>query len=78
MACANDMLETLYGRNDNYDWTQHGMPQNKYERAAWTMKVNIQEKIFIYEHVKKNHSRSCMELPPPRREPSTSFSSPIP
>jgi len=39
MACANDMLETLYGRNDNYDWTQHGMPQNKYERAAWTMKV---------------------------------------
>ena len=50
MACANDMLETLYGRNDNYDWTQHGMPQNKYERAAWTMKVNIQEKIFICEH----------------------------
>jgi len=39
MACANDMLETLYGRNDNYDWTQHGMPANKYERAAWTMKV---------------------------------------
>jgi len=39
MACANDMLETLYGSNDNYDWTQHGMPQNKYERAAWTMKV---------------------------------------
>ena len=40
MACANDMLETLYGKNDNYDWTQHGMPANKYERAAWTMKVN--------------------------------------
>merc|ERR1712218_354689 len=39
MACANDMLETLYGTNDNYDWTQHGMPQNKYERAAWTMKI---------------------------------------
>merc|ERR1712154_495078 len=39
MACANDMLETLYGKNDNYDWTQHGMPANKYERAAWTMKV---------------------------------------
>merc|ERR1739838_607069 len=39
MACANDMLETLYGKNDNYDWTQHGMPSNKYERAAWTMKV---------------------------------------
>jgi hypothetical protein len=39
MACANDMLETLYGKNDNYDWTQHGMPQNKYERAAWTMKI---------------------------------------
>merc|ERR1712045_891428 len=28
MACANDMLETLYGTNDNYDWTQHNMPQN--------------------------------------------------
>merc|ERR1739838_3358 len=27
------------GKNDNYDWTQHGMPANKYERAAWTMKV---------------------------------------
>ena len=77
MACANDMLDTLYGKNDNYDWTQHGMPANKYERAAWTMKVNSLEKIesiIIY----KNYFRSCTELPPPRREPSTSFSSPIP
>ena len=47
MACANDMLETLYGKNDNYDWTQHGMPANKYERAAWTMKVNLLEKIKL-------------------------------
>merc|ERR1712186_25714 len=39
MACANDMLETLYGTNDNYDWTQHNMPQNKYERAALTLKI---------------------------------------
>ena len=39
MACANDMLTTLYGSNDAFDWTQYGMPQNKYERAAWTMKV---------------------------------------
>ena len=39
MACANDMLETLYGTNDNYDWTQHNMPQNKYKRAALTLKV---------------------------------------
>merc|ERR1739838_1230452 len=39
MACANDMLETLYGTNDNYDWTQHGMPQNKYKRAALTLKI---------------------------------------
>merc|ERR1712186_14995 len=39
MACANDMLETLYGKNDNYDWTQHNMPQNKYKRAALTLKI---------------------------------------
>merc|ERR1712157_659993 len=39
MACANDMLETLYGTNDNYDWTQHNMPQNKYKRAALTLKI---------------------------------------
>jgi len=39
MACANDMLTTLYGSNDAFDWTQYGMPQNKYERAAWTMKI---------------------------------------
>merc|ERR1712039_543624 len=37
--CANDMLETLYGTNDNYDWTQHNMPQNKYKRAALTLKI---------------------------------------
>merc|ERR1712045_951588 len=29
MACAND----------NYDWTQHNMPQNKYKRAALTLKI---------------------------------------
>merc|ERR1712088_580684 len=39
MACANDMLETLYGTNDNDDWTQHNMPQNKYKRAALTLKI---------------------------------------
>merc|ERR1711878_116296 len=39
MACANDLLETLYGTNDNYDWTQHNMPQNKYKRAALTLKI---------------------------------------
>ena len=76
MACANDMLETLYGRNDNYDWTQHGMPANKYERAAWTMKVNIKKTLLAWD--KNNDSRSCTELPPLRREPSTSSSSPTP
>merc|ERR1712227_249661 len=39
MACANDMLETLYGTNDQFNWAQYGLPQNKYERAAWTMKI---------------------------------------
>jgi len=39
MACANDMLQTLYGTNDNFNWAQYGLPQNKYERAAWTMKI---------------------------------------
>lgn len=46
MACANDMLETLYGTNDNYDWTQHNMPQNKYKRAALTLKVKHHKYIF--------------------------------
>merc|ERR1712223_685564 len=39
MANANDMLTTLYGSNDAFDWSQYGLPQNKYERAAWTMKI---------------------------------------
>merc|ERR1711993_235378 len=39
MACANHMLETLYGNTDNYDWSQHGLPNNKYKRAAMSMKV---------------------------------------
>merc|ERR1712107_429945 len=39
MACANDMLETLYSTNDQFNWAQYGLPQNKYERAAWTMKI---------------------------------------
>merc|ERR1711874_818702 len=39
MACANNMLETLYGDSDNYDWSQYGIPNNKYERAAMFMKV---------------------------------------
>merc|ERR1711879_971510 len=29
----------MYGNTDNYDWSQYGMPNNKYERAAMTMKV---------------------------------------
>merc|ERR1712226_1726433 len=39
MACANHMLETMYGPSDNFDWNQYGMSNNKYERAAMTMKV---------------------------------------
>merc|ERR1711997_653643 len=39
MACASHMLETMYGNTDNYDWSQYGLPNNKYERAAMTMKV---------------------------------------
>merc|ERR1712045_880408 len=40
MAQANHMIETLYGSNDGgYDWSQHGLPNNKYERAAMYMKV---------------------------------------
>merc|ERR1712079_773465 len=40
MACANHMLETLYGDNDQgYNWAQHGLPNNKYERAAMYVKV---------------------------------------
>merc|ERR1712141_476961 len=39
MACANHMLETMYGPSDNFDWSQYGLSNNKYERAAMTMKV---------------------------------------
>merc|ERR1712038_1542441 len=39
MACASHMLETMYGNTDNYDWSQYGLPNNKYERAAMSMKV---------------------------------------
>merc|ERR1719273_1146249 len=39
MACANHMLETMYGNTDSFDWSQYGLPNNKYERAAMTMKV---------------------------------------
>merc|ERR1711936_435832 len=40
MAQANHMIETLYGSNDGgYDWSQNGLPNNKYERAAMYMKV---------------------------------------
>merc|ERR1712088_117282 len=39
MACANHMLETMYGPSDNFDWNQYGMSNNKYERAAMSMKV---------------------------------------
>merc|ERR1712020_616311 len=39
MACADHMLETLYGDTSNYDWSQYGLPKNKYERAAMIMKV---------------------------------------
>merc|ERR1712001_203847 len=39
MACADHMLETLYGDTSSYDWTQYGLPKNKYERAAMIMKV---------------------------------------
>merc|ERR1711868_357741 len=53
MACANDMLSTLYGTNDQFNWSQYGLPQNKYERAAWTMKIMYgtasKEEHFVHE-----------------------------
>merc|ERR1711994_1165173 len=39
MAQAAHMLETLYGSTDNFDWSSYGLPNNKYERAAMSMKV---------------------------------------
>merc|ERR1712142_1274913 len=53
MACANDMLSTLYGTNDEFNWSQYGLPQNKYERAAKTMMVMYgaatKEEGFVHE-----------------------------
>ena len=57
MACANDMLQTLYGTNDNFNWAQYGLPQNKYERAAWTMKV----KTFIINYHDILFHCSCLD-----------------
>merc|ERR1712149_70835 len=53
MACANDMLSTLYGTNDQFNWSQYGLPQNKYERAAKTLKVMYgtasKEEMFVHD-----------------------------
>merc|ERR1712045_254038 len=53
MACANDMLSTLYGTNDQFNRSQYGLPQNKYERAAKTLKVMYgtasKEEHFVHE-----------------------------
>jgi len=53
MACANDMLSTLYGTNDQFNWSQYGLPQNKYERAAKTLMVMYgtasKEEHFVHE-----------------------------
>merc|ERR1712111_240154 len=53
MACANDMLSTLYGTNDQFNWSQYGLPHNKYERAAKTLMVMYgtasKEEHFVHE-----------------------------
>jgi len=38
-AQANDWLTTIYGQDLSFNYAQHGLPSNKYERAAVAVKV---------------------------------------
>ena len=35
----NDWLTTLYGEDPSFNWSQYGLPSNKYELAHLTIKV---------------------------------------
>ena len=38
-AQMNDWLTTLYGEDPSFNWSQYGLPSNKYELAHLTIKV---------------------------------------
>merc|ERR1712047_183317 len=42
MAQMYSWLKTLYGDSDNFNWSQFGLPQDKYDRAALTIMVQTQ------------------------------------
>jgi len=42
MAQMYSWLTTLYGNSDDFNWSQFGLPQDKYDRAALTIMVQTQ------------------------------------
>merc|ERR1711872_93050 len=42
MAQMYSWLKTLYGDSDDFNWSQFGLPQDKYDRAALTIMVQTQ------------------------------------
>merc|ERR1711962_1522245 len=42
MAQMYSWLKTLYGDGDDFNWSQFGLPQDKYDRAALTIMVQTQ------------------------------------
>jgi len=58
-AQANDWLTTLYGEDPSYNYAQHGLPSNKYQRAALVTKVMFgatsEEEKFVGDFFYGNH-----------------------
>merc|ERR1711936_1497012 len=42
MARMHSWLTTLYGNSDDFNWSQFGLPQDKYDRAALTIMVQTE------------------------------------
>ena len=38
-----DWIKTLYGEDPTFNWAQYGLPTNKYELAALTVKVMTEQ-----------------------------------
>jgi len=42
MAQMYSWLTTLYGNSDDFNWSQFGLPTDKYDRAALTVMVQTE------------------------------------
>jgi len=58
-AQANEWLTTIYGEDPSHNFVQHGLPMNKYERAAIAVKVMHEaasdEEEFVGDFFYGNH-----------------------